>query len=161
MSSPRVDALVARLEKGRQKTRQTFNALTSEQWQRPVYTEPGVWRPRDLLAHFLSAELQLLPLCQDIAAGGRGAPEDFDIDGFNAAEQQRLADCSREELSNQLDAARQKTLDWIATLREEQLDLTGNHPALGEVTLETLILSIYGHQLFHIRDYLHLSENPQ
>lgn len=161
MSSPRVSALVARLEKGRQKTRETFSRLTPEQWQQPLYTEPNVWTPRDLLAHFLSAELHLLPLCQDIAAGGKGAPDGFDVDGFNAQEQQRLAACSIEELSGQLDAARQKTLDWIQTLNDEQLDHAGNHPALGEVTLETLILSIYGHQLFHIRDFLHQSENSK
>ncbi len=161
MSSPRVNALVARLEKGGQKTRETFSRLTPQQWQQPVYTEPGVWTPRHLLAHFLSAELHLLPLCQDIAAGGKGAPEDFDINGFNAQEQQRLAPCSAEELTAQLDAARRKTLDWIQTLTDEQLDYAGNHPALGAVTLETLILSIYGHQLFHIRDFLHLAENPK
>ncbi len=161
MPSPRVSALVARLEKGRQKTRETFRRLTPEQWRQPVYTEPNVWTPRALLAHFLSTELHLLPLCQDIASGGKGAPDGFDIDGFNAQEQQRLADRSIEELSSQLDAARQKTLDWMQTLNDEQLDRAGNHPALGEVTLETLILSIYGHQLFHMRDFLHQSENPK
>jgi len=51
-----------------------------------------------------------------------------------------------------LDAARGRTLNWVRTLSEGQLDLLGRHPALGQVTLETMITAIYGHQLLHMRD---------
>jgi hypothetical protein len=28
----------------------------------------------------------------------------------------------------------------------------GRHPALGQISVETMILAIYGHQLMHMRD---------
>ncbi len=48
--------------------------------------------------------------------------------------------------------ARQVTLEWVRTLDDSQLDRIGRHPVLGEVTLETIITAIYGHQLLHMRD---------
>lgn len=153
MSQPRIEELVALLEKGRGKTREILSALTPEQWQQVVYPEP-VWRVRDLLAHFLSAEEELLALAQNVAAGGTGAPADFDFDAFNQEAVSRLADRSPQDLLLALDKARQRTIDWVRTLDESQLDRQGRHPALGEVTLETMIKAMYGHQLFHMRDWL-------
>ena len=152
MSSPRIEALLARLEKGSRKTGEIFGRLTPEQWQRVVYDEPTVWTMRDLLAHFVSAEASLLKLAQDIAAGGAGLPEDFDYDAFNAEEQARLRDQSPQELLRALNAARQETLNWARTLTDAQLDHVGMHPVLGEISLETMLVSMYGHQLFHMRD---------
>lgn len=152
MSGPRVEALLSRLEKGRLKTEALFGGLSVEQWSLVVYPEPVPWTARDLLAHFVSAELALLRIAQDIAAGGRGAPEGFDFDAYNAEERNLRAGVPADELLRALAQARQATQEWTAGLTDEALDRTGHHPALGEVSLETLLLSIYGHQLFHARD---------
>ncbi len=154
MLSARVQAILAKLEKGRDKTRAPLGQLTSEQWNRVVYADAQQWTVRDLLAHLYSAEVEFLRLCQDVAGGGTGTPADFDLDGFNAAEQKRLTGRSPAELLEALEAARQQTLDWVRTLDAAALDRVGNHPALGEVTLETMILSIYGHQLLHMRELM-------
>lgn len=151
MAETRIEALVARLERGRRKTREVLADLTAEQWRTSVYPDPR-WTVRDLLAHFVSAEERLLALAQDVAEGGAGAPEGFDFDAFNAEEQIRLVDQPPEMLLAALDAARQRTFDWVATLTESQLDRIGRHPALGQISLETMITAIYGHQLLHIRD---------
>jgi hypothetical protein len=151
MIEPRADALAARLEKGRQKTFEIFDALTPEQWQQELYTDP-IWQVRHLLAHFVSAENQLLALAQDVAAGGPGAPLDFDYNRFNAGEQSRLEGLSLPELRDMLDQARGRTIAWVRTLDASQLERIGYHPVLGQVNVETLILSIYGHQLLHIRE---------
>ena len=150
MLQTRVDALIARLEKGQRKTGAIFSALTPEQWQQPIYNEPE-WNARNVLAHFVSAEEQLLVLARAVAAGGGGAPEGFDINAFNAAEQARLRGRSQELLAA-LDRARQETIEWVRTLGGSQLDRVGRHPALGQVSVETMILAIYGHQLMHMRD---------
>lgn len=155
MSSPRLDDIIGRLEKGARKTNEIFSALTPEQWQSVVYAEPTVWTMRNLLAHFVSAEENLLKLAQDIAVGGAGAPENFDYDAFNAQEQERLREVPPPQLLDALNTARQATLAWVRTLDDAQLDRVGNHPALGEISLETLLISIYGHQLFHMRDVQH------
>jgi len=148
----RVQALVDKLERGEQKSRTIFGQLPAEQWEAIVYAEPVPWRLRDLLAHFVSSEVELLHLAQDVASGGPGAPGGYDYDAFNASEQARLSSRSVEDLMSALGEARQATLAWLRTLPEEALDHLGRHPALGEVSLETLVLAIYGHQLMHMRD---------
>ena len=152
MPTPRVESLIAKLEKGRSKTLQTLRSLVPDQWARIVYPEPLAWNVRDLVAHFVSAEERLLELAQDVASGGQGAPAGFDYDAFNAEEQPRLQHNSPEELLQALDKARQATLEWVRTLEDARLDQMGRHPALGEVTLETMLTAIYGHHLLHMRD---------
>jgi len=152
MPAPRVEALVARLEKGGRKSHQILSRLSPEEWDTIVYAEPYGWTMRDLLAHFVSAEERLLALAQNVAAGGPGAPEGFDIDAFNAEEHRRLAAQPPLNLLAALGEARQRTLDWVSTLHEAQLDRMGRHPALGLISLEAMITAIYGHQLLHMRD---------
>jgi hypothetical protein len=139
------------LEKGRLKTFDIFEALTPGQWQQVLYNDPP-WRVCQLLAHFVSSEEQLLALAKDVAAGGPGAPIDFDYDHFNAAEQSRLEGFAVRELQGMLDQARQRTIAWVRTLDAVRLERIGHHPVLGQVTVETLVLSIYGHQLLHMRE---------
>jgi hypothetical protein len=148
----RVDDLVARLNKGARKTSEFFGALSKERWACVVYASPSPWTLRDLLAHFLSSEVGLLRIAQDIAAGGTGAPDGFDYNQFNADEQLRLTGVPAAELLSQLAEARSRTLAWLSGLADADLDKVGQHPALGQVNLETLVNAVYGHQLMHMRD---------
>jgi predicted amidohydrolase len=148
---PRAAALVSKLEKGLSKTLQALEALPPQGWQQPLYAEPP-WRVRHLLAHLVSAEQQLLLLAQSVAGGGPGAPPGFDIDAFNAAEQARLADHPAQDLLERLKALRQQTIAWVQDLSAEQLERLGRHPALGQVTVETMLAAISGHHLLHLRD---------
>lgn len=152
MSSPRVHTLINRLEKGTQKTNEIFSKLTQEQWKAVIFDDPEKWTWRDLLAHFVSAEGRLFELAQNVAVGGEGAPEGFDFDAFNAAERTRLLNYPPAHLLTMLDKARQETLAWVATLNDTQLDYVGRHPALGIVSVETMVTAIYGHQLLHMRE---------
>lgn len=152
--SRRVAHLVARLEKGMERTRETFDNLNSTQLESVCYAEPYPWTVRDLLAHFLSAEEGLVMAAQDIVAGGKGAPEGFDYEAFNASEWERLADRSPQQLMADLTAARQRTIAWVRGLDDEDLDRVGRHPALGEIDVETFLNVIYGHQLLHVREML-------
>ncbi len=150
----RIEMLMARLEKGRSKTLEILGSLAPDQWTRTVYDEPSPWTVRDLLAHFASAEVKLLELVQGVASGGPGAPAGMDYDAFNATEQRRLRGRSPQELLRAYDEARQATVGWVSTLGDAELDRTGRHPALGEVTVETMLTAMYGHQLQHMRDLL-------
>lgn len=152
MTSPRLDALLARLEKGRLKTAELFTEISPAQWSQLLYTDPCAWDARALLAHFLSSEVRLLQLAQDVARGGEGVGASFDLDSFNAEEQLRLEGKTPAEMLAALDAARKETIAWARTLTEAQLDLAGRHPALGVTSLENILLAIYGHQLMHARD---------
>jgi len=150
MTSPRVEALVTRLVRGQQKTNELFGSLSKNDWQIVLYDDPQ-WNIKSLLAHFVSSEQRLLEVAQDIAAGGPGAPG-LNLNEYNALEQARLANLSIELLLQTLQTARQNTINWANTLQEAQLDLEGEHPVLGRISLENMILAIYGHQLMHMRD---------
>lgn len=152
MPTPRVESLIARLEKGHRKTLEIFSSFGADQWAAIVYREPCEWNARDLLAHFASTEERLLELAQDVAGGGPGAPDGFDYDTLNAEEQERLKDRSPHQLLQMLDDARATTVRWVSALEDEQLDRVGSHPVLGQVTVEAMILAIYGHQLLHMRE---------
>ena len=154
MPGPRVTDIVARLEKGNAKTLEKFSALGDEGWQSVVYDGPPCWTARDLAAHFYSAEVGLLAMARDVAAGGQGAPEGFDFDNFNGQEQKRLAGMTSAEVVGSLARARRETIEFARALTEEQLDLVGRHPALGMVSLEVMLVAIYGHQLMHMREAL-------
>jgi hypothetical protein len=149
---PRVSALIAKLEKGQTKTQEILSGLSANQWTRVVYPDPYAWTARDLLAHFLSSEVELLRLVQDVASGGPGAPDGYDYNGFNAAEHERLAAEPPQALLAALAEARRRTIAWARSLQDDDLDRIGRHPALGEVTLEILITAMYGHVLLHMRD---------
>jgi hypothetical protein len=151
MSPTRLDGLIEKLKKGHQKTRDFFVRLTPEQWKLPIYGEPD-WNAANLLAHFTSAEKNLLELAQNVAANGSGAPEGFLIDRFNAEEQTRLQNQSIQFLLDELEQSRQRTIDWARTLTEEQLDKKGRHPALGVISVEEMLITMCGHQILHVRD---------
>ena len=148
----RVDDLVARLTKGAGKTAQILGSLSDDRWQTALYTEPLAWTVRDLAAHFLSAEVALLRVMQDVASGGPGAPENFNYDDFNSDEQARLAGLPPRRLLADLAEARAATIAWVSNLNDSDLDRCGRHPALGDITLESFINAVYGHQLMHMRD---------
>jgi len=152
MSETRLQGLIARLERGQRKTTEAFRGLSPTQWERPIYDDPATWTPRNLLVHFLSSERELRRLCENVADGGPGAPEGFDFDAFNAGQQPLFLDLRPDQLIDQLEAARTQTLEWLRALEDSQLDRVGRHPALGQISLENMILAIYGHQLIHMRD---------
>ncbi len=157
--SERIDKLLARLRKGIEKTLGIFGSLSPTQWNAVLYEEPHPWAMRDLLVHFVSAEDAMLRAARDITAGGPGAPEGFDYDAFNAAEQKRLAEIAPEQLLADMKAARQRTIEWLTDLQEADLDRVGRHPALGEITLEDFANVIYGHQLMHMRELMKILDD--
>lgn len=149
----RVDRLRKRLENGASSTMALLEGLSDTQWQEVLYEEPYPWTVRDVLAHLLSTEEGLALIARDVAAGGPGAPDDFeDYDHYNAGEQERLAGIPTGRLLPDLVAAREATIEWVATLDDADLDREGQHPGLGLVPLDTLINVIHGHQLIHLRD---------
>jgi hypothetical protein len=155
MSQSRLDDLMTKFTKGHQKTHEFFNNLSPEQLQLPIYNKPD-WTAHNLIAHYVSAEQHLLELSQNVVAHGPGAPEGFDINHFNAEEQKRFMGLSFRALLEELAQSRQRTIDWVRTLTDEQLDIKGRHPALGVISVEAMLTAIYGHQILHIRDITRL-----
>ncbi|MDW8276918.1 MAG: maleylpyruvate isomerase N-terminal domain-containing protein [Anaerolineales bacterium] len=144
--------LAERLAAEGEKTAAFFEALSPQDWQALVYSESEAWTIRSLLAHFVSAEQGFLNLFQDILAGGFGAQESFDIDGYNAEEQRKTAHVPSHELLVQFRAARAQMVALVASLTPEDLQKQGRHPFLGVTTLAEMVKMVYRHNQIHLRD---------
>jgi uncharacterized damage-inducible protein DinB len=145
-------ALAIRLREEGARVIDFFNDLSKEQWDRSIYIEGTVWTIHDLLAHFVSAEFGRKKLIIDVASGGNGAPPDFEIDKFNQQEVERLSVESNSKLIHRFKLGRNQLVKFVSALRQEDLDIVGNDPFLGEVPLTEIIKLTYRHLQIHLRD---------
>ncbi len=152
------DFLTERLKTEGEKTAAFFAALAPEQWQILVYTEGEQWTLRNVLAHFVMAEQGFLKLFANIRDGGPGAAEDFDIDRYNASQQEKTRELTPNELLEQFQATRVIMAALVASFSEEDLQKQGRHPFLGLTTLAEMVKMVYRHNQIHLRDLRKLLE---
>lgn len=129
-----------------------FSEIKEDQWQQEVYTEGTIWTIRNVLAHFVTSERGLIKLFEQIRQGGPGAADDFSIDRYNAAMQERTKSATPQELIGQFKDVRANAVAWVSGLRESDLEVTGRHPFLGQTVLREMIKMLYIHNLTHYRD---------
>jgi hypothetical protein len=129
-----------------------FSGFSDNQWTSEVYTEGETWTIRNVLAHFVTSERGLLKLFERIRTTGEGAAEDFSIDRYNAAQQQRTKDLTPQELLEQYRAIRADAVAWTLSLSAEDLEKVGRHPFLGMTTIREMLKMLYIHNLTHYRD---------
>jgi uncharacterized protein (TIGR03083 family) len=129
-----------------------FSALTPEQWQQVIDSDSAEWTVRSVLAHLISAEQGFLKIFASIRDGGPGASEDFDIDRYNAAQQDKLADVPPAELMTRYQAVRAEMTAFAASLTDADLQKQGRHPALGITSLADMLKLVYLHNTMHLRD---------
>jgi hypothetical protein len=148
----RQQLILKRLDEEGQKTAAFFRGLTAEQLEQQVYTTGPLWRVRDLLAHFVSAEQTFVYFGRQILAGGPGAPDDFVIDEYNAAQVAARAAETPEALVGQFENARAETAALVAGLTDADLERLGRHPWFGRAPLGQMLLLLYRHTMRHDRD---------
>ncbi|HJQ15162.1 MAG TPA: DinB family protein [Anaerolineales bacterium] len=129
-----------------------FNGLTDDQWNQQVYTEGTTWTIRNVLSHFVTSERGLLKLFEQIRQGGPGAADDFSIERYNAAMQARTKEATQQELIEQYKEVRANAIQWVSSLTESDLEITGRHPYLGYTAIRDMIKMLYIHNLDHYRD---------
>lgn len=131
---------------------QFFSALTDEQWSAEVYTEGELWTLRNVLSHFVTSERGLVKLFETIRQGGEGSPDDFSIDRYNASQQAKTKELSPVELLEQYREIRANSVTWVSGLKDEELELRGKHPFLGETSIREMVKMLYIHNQTHYRD---------
>jgi len=129
-----------------------FSNLTDEQWSQEVYTEGATWTIRNVLSHFVTSERGLIKLFEQIRRGGAGIADDFSIDRYNAAMQERTKELPPQELLEQYKQVRANSVAWVSGLKEDELEITGRHPFLGQTVIREMIKMLYIHNLTHYRD---------
>ena len=144
--------LVERLISEGQKSIAFFHNLSLDQWERTIYTEGSSWTVRQVLAHFVSAEKGFYGLIENILAGGAGTADDFDLDVYNERKVASLMDVSASDLMDQFSEARQRTVELVTEMEQDDLDKKGRHPFLGVTTLADIVKLIYRHNQIHLRE---------
>ena len=129
-----------------------FRGLNSDQWSQEVYTEGTTWTIRNVLAHFVTSERGLIKLFEQIRQGGTGAADDFSIDRYNAAMQERTKGATPVELIEQYKQIRANSVAWVSGLKDEELEIMGRHPFLEMTTIREMIKMLYIHNMTHYRD---------
>lgn len=144
--------LAERLKVEGAKTVAFFEALTDNQWLVMVYADGENWSIRNVLAHFVTSEQSFARLFANISAGGAGAPENFNIDRYNAAQQVQTREQSPQMLLAQFKFVRADMVAWVSALSANDLQKMGRHPFLGVTSLAEMIKMIYRHNQLHVRD---------
>lgn len=129
-----------------------FSAMNESLWQQEVYTEGEMWTVRNVLSHFVTSERGLVKLFEQIRQGGTGAADDFSIDRYNASQQAKTKDLSPSELLEQYKEVRANSVKWVSGLKDEELEIKGRHPFLGETVLREMVKMLYIHNQLHFRD---------
>lgn len=144
--------LAGKLKTEGEKMAQFFSELTAEQWQSEVYTEGTTWTIRNVLAHYVTSERGLVKLFERIRATGEGAADDFSIDRYNASQQERTKTLEPAELLEQYKQVRAESVAWVSNLKDEELEIKGRHPFLGETVIREMVKMLYIHNQIHFRD---------
>ena len=147
-----LNQLADKLESEGEKFYALFAGLTDDQWQAEVYTEGETWTLRNVLSHFVTSERGLVKLFERIRQTGEGSSEDFSIDRYNAAQQQKTKDLSPQELLEQYKAVRADSVAWTLSISELDLEKQGRHPFLGMTSIREMIKMLYLHNQMHYRD---------
>jgi uncharacterized damage-inducible protein DinB len=129
-----------------------FSALTDDQWQAEVYTEGEVWTIRNVLSHLVTSERGLVKLFESIRQGGAGVTDNFSIDRYNSSQQEKTKELTPAELLEQYKEIRANSVIWVSGLKDEELEIKGRHPFLGETVLREMIKMLYLHNQIHYRD---------
>lgn len=147
-----LDELANKLKSEGEKFYSIFTSLSDDQWQAKVYTEGETWSIRNVLSHFVTSERGLVKLFERIRTTGEGSSEDFSIDRYNAAQQQRTKDLPARDLLEQYKEVRSNSVAWVSSLKEEELEIEGRHPFLGMTKIRDMIKMLYIHNQNHYRD---------
>ena len=147
-----ITELAEKLRSEGEKMVSIFRGLTDDQWNQEIYTEGTTWTVRSVLAHLVTSERGLLKLFEQIRQGGTGATDDFSIDRYNAAMQERTKATAPGDLIEQYKKVRDHAVAWVSGLKEAELEITGRHPFLGQTVIREMIKMLYIHNLTHYRD---------
>jgi hypothetical protein len=152
MTNPASAALADKLLAEGERTTAFFDALSEAAWSHQLYTDGKAWSVALTLEHLILAERQLAQLIERVAGGGSGAPDDFDVDGFNAAQTGALGVTGRPALLANYRAQREATAALARRLDADQLARRGRHPAMGDSSVADMLKMIYLHNTLHIKD---------
>ncbi|MBI1878762.1 MAG: DinB family protein [Chloroflexi bacterium] len=152
MSTDKKTTLKQKLTQARTDLENLLASLTPEQWHTPVISEGNTWTALDIVAHLVENERGMSIHVHKIRKGQETVPPDFNLNQWNAGLKGRMGHPSPEELLANMVQTRTRTLEGLESIRDEEWDLTGRHPARGVITIAQYYETMAGHDAWHTGD---------
>jgi hypothetical protein len=141
------------LERNRQVFRAFLAELDETAWNTPVGTEN--YSPRQTVAHLAGACKSMTRMGQNwIAVKDTQLRTDFDLNFFNARQQEKRAQMSNAALVEEWINAQKDLIALMETVRPEDLDKRGDHPLERNTTVRRLFEIATTHEADHIRQVM-------
>jgi uncharacterized protein (TIGR03083 family) len=144
--------IIQRMQTRAEETVTYFGGLGPEAWTQQVYTTGPEWDVRQVLCHFVSAESSFEDIFAAALRGDTTAPDDFDIDEFNAREVGQMDDWTPDRLVEQFQTVRAGTIAFLQSIDDPDLERQSWHPWFGWDKLEKFLKLVYRHNMIHERD---------
>lgn len=112
-----------------------------------VSPQPGKWSLRDIVCHLADTEIVFAFRLRQALAEDRHVVQPFDQDKWAAAYESYDARIALLTFS----AVRQWNLSFISGLRPDDFARTVHHPERGDMTLKTIVETMAGHDVNHLR----------
>ncbi len=110
------------------------------------------WTIRQTLTHLVASEDDHRRVIEVFIRGDHHLlPQDFEINAHNAARLNETGHLALDDLRGALVEQRERTIALFTSLSEEQLAITGPHPALGDISAEGIFKVIALHEKMHTR----------
>jgi uncharacterized protein (TIGR03083 family) len=140
------------LAQSRQALLALLNSLQPTQWDAVVFSENEPWTVATAVGHLIDGERGMSIQVHKIRKGEPTVPEGFDLERWNAGVKKRIGNLSPDELLASLESTRAKTLEGLASLKDEEWVLSGRHPSRGVITIEQYYETMAGHERLHAQD---------
>jgi uncharacterized damage-inducible protein DinB len=103
------------------------------------------------VAHFAGAAKSMTVMGKSWVAGKENTLRpDFDLNFFNARQQEKRAQMTNAELLAEWRDAQRGVMAFMETLTAENLELRGEHPSAGTISLRELLQLITAHETDHM-----------
>jgi uncharacterized damage-inducible protein DinB len=149
--SAQLDTILPKMEATHAKFKAYVAALDTDAALRPA--AGNAWNPREIVGHLVDAERAHRRFIEAVAGGTPPAKvENFDLHAWNAARLAKRAHQSLAELLAAYDEERQATVALLKALPDEAWEKSGDHAALGHVTVEYVARIIGLHERAHLQE---------
>jgi len=139
------------LDKSMVKFDVVVNYMKNEDLNIQIQNKEGGWTVIELLRHIQNSERGMTGTLKSILEGKEGASADFDLNKYNARTQEKMRNLTIDEIKNNMKKYRERTLDLLNSVKDEEWDKKGRHATLKMYTVREFFEVISWHQNHHLK----------
>jgi uncharacterized damage-inducible protein DinB len=149
--SAQLESIVPKMEATHARFVAFVTALDETAVQQPA--AGNAWNPREIVGHLVDAERAHRRFIEAVAADNPPAKvENFDLNAWNAGRVAKRAQQSLQELLASYDEERAATVAVLRGLPDDAWEKSGDHPALGYVSVAYVARIIGLHERAHLQE---------